>query len=474
MKLQRIDITNFLRITRMKLDLSDTRIHLFAGHNEAGKTSLQEAIRYCILGETERVKLKRDYPMMVTDGAKSGTITLTINGEEITRDVGTGKGSADQFIPPFALDAVLDATRYSWMDEKKRRSFLFKLLGVSVKPADVRERLLDLAVPENIVDLVLPMIKAGFEAAHNTAREKTSEARGEWKGITNETYGPKKAPDWMPSIQEISAETEEAERKKLAEYELAHNNAIAAQAEHRTAAKGGVYAPCPECGVEICYDRGEFKKSEGGLKSREALQHESVEAAKLAEAVFRTSADLSGQRELIAKLDKQLEFNNRNEEVKARADEVHKQIVAWSTVADAMAPDGIPATIISERLKPVNDRLRDTASLTGWPQVSILADMTIMVEGRPYGLQSESSQWRAQAAITEAISAISELGLFVLDRIDVLDLPNRTALLKWIMKIAKDHQTILLIGTLKEKPKLPGTIAVHWLSSGKILTADPF
>ncbi|NIO39238.1 MAG: hypothetical protein GTO41_02965, partial [Burkholderiales bacterium] len=53
---------------------------------------------------------------------------------------------------------------------------------------------------------------------------------------------------------------------------------------------------------------------------------------------------------------------------------------------------------------------------------------------------------RAQAAIAEAISKISEVGLLVLDRIDVLDLKNRAKLIKWIIGVAKEHNNILLIG----------------------------
>jgi hypothetical protein len=35
------------------------------------------------------------------------------------------------------------------------------------------------------------------------------------------------------------------------------------------------------------------------------------------------------------------------------------------------------------------------------------------------------------------------------------------------MSNAKDHNNILLIGTLKEPPKLPASVKVHWLENGE-------
>ena len=60
----------------------------------------------------------------------------------------------------------------------------------------------------------------------------------------------------------------------------------------------------------------------------------------------------------------------------------------------------------------------------------------------------------------------------VLDRMDVLDLPNRAKLIRWMLGVAGDHDSILLIGTLKEPPKLPAQVAVHWLVAGEELKQE--
>ncbi|NIO39241.1 MAG: AAA family ATPase, partial [Burkholderiales bacterium] len=118
-KIHRIEINNFLRLRRLKVDLREPAVHLFCGHNEAGKTSLQEALRYCLLGETERINLKRDYKLMITDGAKEGTVRIVLDIGSYARDVATAKGSAESLEAPVALEYLLDATRYAWMDAKK-------------------------------------------------------------------------------------------------------------------------------------------------------------------------------------------------------------------------------------------------------------------------------------------------------------------------------------------------------------------
>jgi len=167
------------------------------------------------------------------------------------------------------------------------------------------------------------------------------------------------------------------------------------------------------------------------------------------------------------KMENDLVFNGRMNEIKQESLELHAQVLGWMKAADEMAPDGIPGQIIADKLKPINNRLRETAMKTTWEQVTITPVMDIMIGTLPYSLCSESSQWRAQAAIAEAISYIAKIGIICLDRLDVLDLANRSRLLKWIHSVAADHKTILLFGTLKEPPtRLPDTIGLHWLEAG--------
>jgi len=143
--------------------------------------------------------------------------------------------------------------------------------------------------------------------------------------------------------------------------------------------------------------------------------------------------------------------------------------MAWTDIADALAPDGIPAELLAEALTPINERLTDSAGAAEWADVTITRDMQILAGGRTYALLSESEKWRADAMIAEAVAHISGLKLLVLDRFDVLDMKGREDLLYWLDGMAQDGDihTALIFGTLKAVPALNfDTIDAFWIDGG--------
>lgn len=148
-----------------------------------------------------------------------------------------------------------------------------------------------------------------------------------------------------------------------------------------------------------------------------------------------------------------------------RAGELHADLAAWQKLADDLEPSGIPAELLNKALKPLNDRLRASAQLTGWPQVQLGQDMAIYYGNRPYRLASESGRWRCDAMLTEAMLFLADVRAMVLDRFDVLDLASRSQFLRWMHGLAQrgEINSALLLGTLKEPPKLPATYNVVWL-----------
>ncbi len=465
MKISRIEIINFLRLRRLKVDLKEPVMHLFAGLNEAGKTSLLEAIRYCLLGETERITLKRDYKLMVTDGAKEGMVRLVLDTGVYERDVASGKGTADDLQVPVALEYLLDATRYPWMDAKKRRAFMFGLLGINIDREMVTERLRDREIPDPVIDKIIPMLRSGFDAAHAEAKSQATEARGGWGGVTGERYGAEKAKTWEPTSKELDQKVIDECHDALVEAEVAYS-----EAEQRvgafTGSPLGTSFDCPSCGARLLYATNSVRVVTEEDRADHPLQDDKKRAELYAASTAAKQA-LDAAAEAHNLILRQIEWNEHADTVKNRAEGFAHSVASWAACADALAPDGIPGEIVADRLKPLNDRLRQTSIYTTWPQAVVTPTMDILVENRPFGLQSESSQWRAQAAIAEAISHISGVGLLILDRMDVLDLGNRGKLIKWLMGVAEDHNNILLIGTLKAPPKLPASVAVHWLVDGE-------
>ncbi len=141
----------------------------------------------------------------------------------------------------------------------------------------------------------------------------------------------------------------------------------------------------------------------------------------------------------------------------------------WTQIADALSPDGIPGELLAEALEPINERLRENATMAEWEPVVIHADMRITYGDRDYALISESEKWRTDAMIAEAVSHLAGVKLLVLDRFDVLDLKGREDLLYWLDGMATDGDidTALIFGTLKALPALNfANIEAHWIDNG--------
>ena len=158
----------------------------------------------------------------------------------------------------------------------------------------------------------------------------------------------------------------------------------------------------------------------------------------------------------------------------AQAAKHHADVEGWDAIAQALAPDGIPAELLSAALGPINARLAQSAADAQWPKVEIGADMGITYGGRQYGLISESEQWRADAMVAEAIASQSNWRLLLLDRFDVLDLQGRSDLIAWldVLADAGEVDSVFLFGTLKAEPTgLPASIGTHWIDSG--MAAQP-
>lgn len=156
----------------------------------------------------------------------------------------------------------------------------------------------------------------------------------------------------------------------------------------------------------------------------------------------------------------------------AKAAGFHADVAAWSKIADALSPDGIPGELLIGALKPVNDRLRQSAEDTGWMQAGIDADMQVYGNGRPYALLSESERWRVDAMLTEAIALLSGRQMMMLDRMDVLDLTGRGECLAWLEILAENAEisTVIVCATLKSAPAERSGVQVAWLDGGEVVT----
>ena len=598
MKITRISAQNYLGIREADIAL-DRPVQLFAGRNGAGKSSLQESIRMALTGETVRVDLKKNYGALVTEGQESGFVEVETADASYSVVLPSGKGlHSDNPMLPF----VLDAQRFASLSPDERRAFLFGLMGLSSSGDAVKKRLADKGFDDARVALVMPLLRAGFEAACKEAQNRARDAKAAWKTVTGgETWGKDKAPKWQPAPlpadaekagtrhenavakmkeveQELGAAQQAlgaakakaqarqrmaAQRDELAEKagridrikaKLGRDEAEVAEWQAKvdeTRAKAGVAPVNPKApgefllrGLasvtaefveltcnhpEVEWDSSllnraaahlaEYRKLHGEPVVGDAPAQPDAEAvAKLPEykkalalvqsAVANDKRDLAAAEQAAAKLkeldeeaaesidleplqSKVAELTEKRDGWRADAEKyrataeqasrrqalvdqvaaLHADVLAWTDIADALAPYGIPGEMLKEALGPINKRLMRSAGVAQWPSVTIHDDMRVTCGLRHYAMLSESEKWRADAMIAEAVSYLSGLRLLVLDRFDVLDLTGRADALEWLDALteADEIDTALVFGTLKSMPSgLPDSMQAHWIDGGVV------
>lgn len=206
MEINQIEISNYLHAVDIKLDLQ-TPITLISGRNGSGKSSIRDAIQHALTGEASRVKLKKEYDMLVNDRlSNSGSGFVEIKSGDATYSVVIPSGKGNHSDNP-TLQYVLDAQRFAKLDEKGRREYLFGLSGVTIKPDSVCKQMIERGCNAEKVERIKPMLRAGFPAAQKEAEDKARELKGSWKTITGgETWGKDKAEKWEPELPEMAVE----------------------------------------------------------------------------------------------------------------------------------------------------------------------------------------------------------------------------------------------------------------------------
>lgn len=262
----------------------------------------------------------------------------------------------------------------------------------------------------------------------------------------------------------------------LAEYRKLHGEPVVGDAPAQPDAEAVAKLPEYEKALSLVQSAVANDKRDLAAAEQAAAKLKELDGLKSnadADAVEAKVADLTEKRDgWRADADKYravAEQAARRQAVIDQAAALHADVLAWTDIADAMAPDGIPAELLAEAMDPINEHLRISAANAEWEPAQINADMTITYGLRNYALVSESEKWRTDAMIAEAVSFLAGVKLLVLDRFDVLDLKGREDLLYWLDGMAEDGdiETALLFGTLKALPaQLPERIGAHWIDNG--------
>lgn len=594
MKLDRLTITNFLRIADLDLDLSTSKIHFFCGPNESGKSTVRDAVRFVLLGDSDRVELKKNYKQLVHKGGKKGIVGVQFEGRTVTRDVATGVSEMDK-LPEMAQQTAMlcfGAQTFTDLTLDERRKFLFALTQVQTDVEVVAQMMKDGAgerqpVPEALITRLRSLFRVSVEAAHKSCKEELTRLRAKWSDITGEVYGSIKGAVWEPtappdSEEDLDLESIESQIVMLRAGIGENNTAIGRMqseikqretlgnslkrlegyrhnlvtlkgnlASLQRDADGGEHdgktyvgytetikineelieraeaakrvLTCPACSqaLRLTEDDLEFAdpddlnmqrsdedldairaqtvKLRGELAAARAEIDTLVKKISAGEGAGKLTQDINSRLAVLATeeqlKDMQASVDRQDVEMQALIEQegrarayqrvveqtaqkkidalvIHQSIMEWTLAETALSPSGIPGELLGKALGSINERMKASAKRAGWQAPQITEDMEVVrADGHIFGLLSKSAQWRVSAIVAEAISDLSGFRLLSLDEMDVLDLPGRAQFAQWILSLGDSYDTILIMATVKERPKLPAEIAVHWLEQGAEVAA---
>ncbi len=146
MKISKISIKDFLGIKSLDLPLN-TPINLIVGENEVGKSSIRDAVQWCLTGQARGLKTHQEQGALVRMGGKAAEVSITLaDGHTITRrktpkspSTLSGKVPGNVLLPAGVL---CDPYNFLSFPDNQRRELLFKLIpGLNPTTSGVAKRI---------------------------------------------------------------------------------------------------------------------------------------------------------------------------------------------------------------------------------------------------------------------------------------------------------------------------------------------
>lgn len=197
MKIPRIELSNVLALHRADIAIP-TPILMLLGNNEAGKSSLRDAISMALLGDPVRVKHKKYYGQILHDDAKKGRVSLITEYDEVFASftLPAGEHTAPNIKGAEYLPYVINPVLLATMDDKELRALLFKLTACKASPDVTAALLLKRGARAELVEEVKPLLRGGFAPASKDCAENATKAKGAYRALTGENWGSIQSAEW--------------------------------------------------------------------------------------------------------------------------------------------------------------------------------------------------------------------------------------------------------------------------------------
>ena len=213
----KISIRNFRAIS--EADIETGLVNLIAGRNEAGKTSIAQAIAAALTGQIMPIDglTKSHAGMLVHSGNASGEVSID-NAVGMSRvsypDAERTTDGTPLEISTYAagIASVFDTPK------KQRGKLISEILKSDPTSADLVAELKKFKIPEPVIKKVIETVEAiGFDSAFAQSKESGARLKGQWEEVTGDRYGSAKAGSWQPPAwtPDLETETEENLTAKL-------------------------------------------------------------------------------------------------------------------------------------------------------------------------------------------------------------------------------------------------------------------
>lgn len=202
----KLTVLNFRRIASGEYDLADDGVTLFAGPNEAGKSSVCQALASLLRGPA-LVPLglqKNNASLLVHNGATEAMLTL--ERDQAHRSIWWPSGrcitegpalEASEFA--LGLKSLCDNADNTQSGRRERAAMLASVLETEPTREDLQRAIQaeDLRFGPKVTESVWERLQAG-DAGWAQAKEYGQRLKGEWQAVTRQTWGSQTGAAWLP------------------------------------------------------------------------------------------------------------------------------------------------------------------------------------------------------------------------------------------------------------------------------------
>lgn len=384
MNSMKFEIVNFRACRSASFNVDG--VTLIGGRNEAGKTSLCQAVAATMTGNAAIGTTKSNAQSLVTDGSEGRSWAALATERGATTVEWPGCSVTSTGYPPGASVHAVGLVDVCDMQPKERAAALISILGADPTEEDLSHALGDAVRIETAKNVWEEVQAHGWDGALERARANGASLKGRWREVTGDQYGTRKADAWTPAVHvdestldkrehEAAREYDAAVGKKAvgkhmraqfesaiaagkaaesnladvqAKYDAAVADQSAAQAAYSAcpAVEGFSGAPCPECGTIVRQGKDEHggiiiervalatsvQENERRSKERAALQKALAEATGALERASRARGEcmgaISNGKAAAASIEKIADGGTSIDDAKAVLDAVKKERAA--------------------------------------------------------------------------------------------------------------------------------------------------